>query len=119
MPVCSDKLQGRVSVGPHKRMGSFYFGAITLMDATGCISRQPRNPQRGWRDSHMPIYNQAAGHLDPLAIQVFVCPSEMKFLNCIERPPVSTTTGESLNKTLSSSRFCHPRKTVFPARSRA
>jgi hypothetical protein len=25
----------------------------------------------------MPIYNQAAGHLDPLAIQVFVCPSEI------------------------------------------
>ena len=25
----------------------------------------------------MPIYNQAAGHLDSLAIQVFVCPSEI------------------------------------------
>ena len=36
-----------------------------------------------------------------------------RFLNCIERPPVSTTTGESLNKALSSSRFCHPRKMCF------
>jgi hypothetical protein len=28
----------------------------------------------------MPIYNQAAGHLDSLAIQVFVCPSEILVL---------------------------------------
>jgi hypothetical protein len=29
----------------------------------------------------MPIHNQAAGHLDSLAIQVFICPSEILELN--------------------------------------
>jgi hypothetical protein len=86
------------------------------MDATGCISRQPRNPQRCWRDSQCRSTTRLPVTSIRLPSRCLSAPA--RFLNCIERPPVSTTTGESLNKTLSSSRFCHPRKTVFPAPSR-
>jgi hypothetical protein len=61
----------QVFAGPHKRMGSLLWSdhldgrnRMYLQTAKKPATRLARLP--------MPIYNQAAGHLDSLAIQVFV-----------------------------------------------